>query len=235
MKRMPLMWSALALAIAQGAGAAGESEAPAAPSAFGAITVRAPSSASAAIGEGGPRDNWGLYLRGGGLFNFYADPDFEPDGFSDRSVDLDPSLGFAGALGYRFWNFSSADEAGMGFRIEGEATFEFIEADDELGGLEDLTIYGFAGNGYFDLVLAPRWTWYIGGGVGLADVDPTGPSGRDNPLFLQAMTGFGYTWGGALSAYGGIRVRGYDDSEFSDGKLSGLATGSVELGLMVSF
>lgn len=235
MKRMQLMCGSLALAIAPCAGAAGESEAAAAPSAFGAITVRAPSSAGAAIGEGGPRDNWGLYLRGGGLFNFYAEPDFELEGFPERSVDLDPSLGLVGALGYRFWNFSSGDEAGSGFRIEGELTYEFVDANDDSPGLEDLSIFGFAGNAYFDLVLAPRWTWYIGGGVGIAEVDPSGPSGRDNPLFLQAMTGFGYTWGGPLSAYGGIRLRGYDDSEFSDGDLSGLATGSLELGLMISF
>lgn len=210
---------------------------------LGSISLNLPASGGsrAAIGEGGPRDNWGVYVRGAGLLTGYTDADLDttPLDGNDRSVDFDSGLGVSAAVGYRFWNFSSSDSGGMGFRIEGEITYERAGANDVTDGLSKLELVGYALNGYFDLALAPQWTWYLGAGVGVADARGSGGGvGRmDDPLFAQVMSGFGYTWGGPLSVYGGLRVRGYEDMESSggDAKLDGFASGSVELGVMLSF
>ena len=208
---------------------------------FGNIAVKsnaALASSAIAIGEGGKRDNWGVYVRGSGLFTAYNDADFEPAGGASESFDIDASLGVTGAVGYRFWNFASSDPGGgIGFRVEGEISYDEISADDG-SAFNDASIVGFAANGYFDWAISQGWTWYLGGGIGIAEADgedATGASGRDNPLFLQAMTGFGYTWGGPVSVYGGVRARGYDDMEIGDGELTDLASASIELGFMVSF
>ena len=189
-----------------------------------------------AIGEGGPRDNWGLYVRGSALLTGYSDADY---GSSSESIDFDGSLGASGAVGYRFWNFASSDPGGgIGFRVEGEITYEEVSADDDTV-FNDVSLIGFAANGYFDWAIARGWTWYIGGGVGVAEADGEdglGQSGRDNPLFFQAMTGFGYTWGGPFSLYGGVRGRYYDDMEVGGSdELTDLSSASIELGFMLSF
>ncbi|MFG0283928.1 MAG: outer membrane protein [Phycisphaerales bacterium JB039] len=209
--------------------------------AFGDIGVTsnaAVAAAATAIGEGGPRDNWGLYLRGSALLTAYNDADFTPTGGASDTIDFDGSLGVAAAVGYRFWNFASSDpRGGIGFRVEGEISYEEVSADDDTV-FNDVSLIGFAANGYFDWAIAQNWTWYLGAGVGVAEADGedgTGASGRDNPLFVQAMTGFGYTWGGPWSVYGGLRARGYDDMEIGDGELTDLASASLEFGVMVSF
>lgn len=189
------------------------------------------------LDDGVREDARGIYLRGALLINGYADADFETMGVSG-DAEFDPGGGGSFAVGYH------QSRENKGFRIEGELTYEETEGELASGAVTaDLEIASLAVNGYFDLHLHERWTWYIGGGVGGSAIEASNDSGtaeNDGTAFIQLMSGFEFVVAGPFTTYGGLRLRGYDVIELEDDvgdqlDLEGFGSLGLELGVMLRF
>jgi len=105
----------------------------------------------------------GLYAKASVV---YADIDsFEvPQNTSSISTSLDSSMGYSGAIGYKFTLL----------RIEGEFLYVKNDVDGAEGSFNadgDLSQTNIFLNGYLDLPIVPFLKPYVGAGIGIAKVD----------------------------------------------------------------
>src|SRR5690606_22322815 len=100
-----------------------------------------------------------------------------------------------------------------------------------------LSSRGAALNTYVDFDPPTPWTFYVGLGVGAAQIETEGVGFKDSDTsgFVQLMGGAIFDVTSRASLYAGLRSRGYTDINAEDAEIEDLASGSLEVGLMFSF
>jgi opacity protein-like surface antigen len=84
---------------------------------------------------------------------------------SKGKVETQEGIAISGAMGYDF----------VGVRMEAELAYQYNDMDKATEG--DIESLAFLGNVYWDLTTASPWSPFLGGGMGLALVNPNGHSG----------------------------------------------------------
>ena len=187
----------------------------------------------------------GFYLRAGlGLVGF-ADSDYVASGGAAREIEFDPGYAGSAALGYDFGSDfrpeAPKERFTINLRSEVEFSFERVDADDAGGPgaprLEELSTRGLAFNTYVDFDTPTQWTFYVGLGLGAAQIetDGVGFDDRDTSGFVQLMGGAMFDLTSRASIYAGLRSRGYADIDAGDAEIEDLASGTLEVGLIFSF
>ena len=183
------------------------------------------------------------YVAAGLGASFVDDVDATQAGFT-LTTDLDTGIFSTGAFGRSFGNF----------RAEGELLYNSNDVSTvsalgvSLGGSGDVSTLGFMVNGYYDFDTNSKWTPYIGGGIGGANVSINSLSvvgvplaDDDDTVFAyQAKVGVAYEFSPAWEGTLGYRFFGTEDADFVDSTGGSFSTdGSqahiVELGFRFRF
>lgn len=157
----------------------------------------------------------GVYLRGGAVWNSYADADISADtsgfGSLDDSSEFESAVAGVFAVGYH------RKGGRHGFRVEGELSHERTDGEVDGGLSTEYSFTSFAANVYSDAGTG-RWTVYLGGGLGgsVVEFDNDLGSGDGEGLFVQLMGGLEFQVSGPLTTCAGMRWRFYDDIELED-------------------
>lgn len=179
-------------------------------------------------------------LRGGAAF--LEDSDADANANLPASIDFDAGYTAGIAIGY---GFSDTGRYGTGLwnniRIEVEAAYS--ESDlDVGGGNRELSAATYMGNIYYDVPTGTKWTPFIGGGVGVAQVEFDGAGLRDNDdnvLAYQVRAGVSYQFKSNLVATLGYRFLNTLDPDFTDSTGAGFESEyrshAVEVGLRLTF
>jgi opacity protein-like surface antigen len=198
------------------------------------------------IAQGVWAQDAGWYVAAGLGASFVDDVDATQAGFT-LTTDLDTGiLGTVavGASGGAFGNF----------RVEAEAVYNTNDVSTvsalgvSLGGSGDVSTLGFMVNGYYDFETNSKWTPYIGGGIGGANVSLNNLSvvgiliaDDDTTVFAyQAKVGVAYEFSPAWEGTLGYRFFGTEDADFVDSGGSPFSTDGtrahiVEVGFRFRF
>ncbi len=144
-------------------------------------------------------DNWpNWYIGVHGELNYVTDSDIESGGGSSE-IEYDTGWAAGISLGYRPYVSNTVLD---NMRIEAEYTrrdagFNNVSAPG-LGSASlpgDLEIDAYMMNLYYDIKSNSRWTPYLGGGIGWADVEFASnaiPTSSDSVFAYQGMVGLNY-------------------------------------------
>lgn len=160
------------------------------------------------------------------------------------ATDLDTGIFSTGAFGRSFGNFRAEGE--LSYNTNDVSTVSALGVS--LGASGDVSTLGFMVNGYYDFDTNSKWTPYIGGGIGGANVSINSLSVVGVPLAdddttvfaYQAKVGVAYAFSPAWVGTLGYRFFGTEDADFVDSTGSTFSTdGSrahiVELGFRFHF
>lgn len=127
-------------------------------------------------------------------------------------ISFDPGWGVMGAIGYDMGEI----------RVEGEFGYHTYDVDDvTIGGTPssadgDVSALSFMANGYYDHDMGSPLTSYVGGGLGIVDLDfsvggNSVSSGTE--IAYQFMAGLGYEISRSTTLTAGYRFFGFTDNE----------------------
>jgi len=140
-----------------------------------------------------------------GTFGFGILTDVDVGGIE---ISFDPGWGVMGAIGYDMGEF----------RVEGEFGYHTYDVDEvTFGGTPvpasgDVSALSFKANGYFDIEMDSPVTPYVGGGLGIVDLDLSGADGGTE-IAYQFMAGLGYEISRTTVLTAGYRFFGFTDNE----------------------
>jgi opacity protein-like surface antigen len=180
--------------------------------------------------------NNGWYLSASGGPTFADDVNFTVQG-RNVTAEFDTGFNINGALGYRFGRFRLEGE--LAYLKNNLGKFSFRGSDLDADG--DLSILGGLASLYFDILTNSRWTPYLGGGIGIANVSANdvaaGPFSvrdkDDNAFAYQIKAGLSYSLSDSIQAILGYRLFGADDLDIED--IDGPETHNIEVGLRYLF
>ncbi len=184
------------------------------------------------------------YVAAGLGASFVDDIDATQAGIT-LTTELDTGIFSTGAFGRSFGNF----------RAEGELSFNTNDVSTlsvpGVGGVTasgDVSTLGVMVNGYYDFETNSKWTPYIGGGIGGANVSINSLSvvgvllADDDTTVLayQAKAGVAYEFSPAWEGTLGYRFFGTEDADFVDSfgspfSTDGIQAHIVELGFRFRF
>jgi opacity protein-like surface antigen len=124
------------------------------------------SGGSVAQAQQAPAEGW--YLQGNLTSTWVNDDHYSVSGASGDLKYDNPAWGGSAAGGYKLGN---------GFRLEGEFGYSQFKAKSATVNGTSVAIsskadvYSLTVNGYYDLVVAPGFVPYVGGGIGVAKID----------------------------------------------------------------
>jgi len=183
------------------------------------------------------------YVAAGLGASFVDDVDATQAGVT-LTTDLDTGILGTGAFGRSFGNFRAEGE--LSYNTNDVSTVSALGVS--LGASGDVSTFGFMVNGYYDFETNSKWTPYIGGGIGGANVSINSLSvvgvplaDDDDTVFAyQAKVGVAYEFSPAWEGTLGYRFFGTEDADFVDSTGGSFSTdGSqahiVELGFRFRF
>ena len=184
------------------------------------------------------------YVAAGLGASFVNDVDSTDSTGVTITADLDTGIFGTGAFGRSFGNF----------RAEGELTYNANDVTTlsalgvSLDASGDVSTLGFMVNGYYDFDTNSKWTPYIGGGIGGANVSLNnlsvfGTTIADDDttvLAYQAKVGVAYEFSPAWEGTLGYRFFGTEDADFvapdsSPFSTDGIQAHIVEVGFRFRF
>ena len=184
------------------------------------------------------------YVAGGLGASFLNDVDTTDSTGFTITTDFDTGFLGTGAFGRSFGNF----------RAEGEVFYNTNDVDTvsalgiSIAGSGDVSTTGLMVNGYYDFETNSKWTPYIGGGIGGANVSINNLSivgiqiaDDDTTVFAyQAKVGVAYEFSPAWEGTFGYRFFGTEDADFVDSvgdpfSTDGTQAHIVELGIRFRF
>lgn len=142
------------------------------------------------------------YIGFQGGLNFAHEGEF-------AGLDLTYDLGYAVGLtaGYK-WDFNLRTEVEIVYR---ENDIDEFDGDPTIGDVNSLA---FMVNGFYDIDTGTPWTPYVGGGLGLANVEiDSGGSDDDTVFAFQIGAGVGYDVTPALTVTVDYRFFGTEDAD----------------------
>lgn len=183
----------------------------------------------------------GFYISGAGAATFFQDVEVE------ELVDVNLKTGFGafGGLGYDFGYFRAEGE--FGYRKNNIDSLSGFGLTVDASG--DATVTSGMANLYYDFAMQdPKWSPYIGGGIGYArvsvnDVEVAGVpvlDDDDSALAGQAMVGLAYAISDSVEIFGGYRFFLTDslklrDTSSSENDVKGLRIHQAEAGVRFRF
>jgi len=157
--------------------------------------------ATAAMGSAKAEERWPMWYVGlSGGYTYMQDQDIS--GSSSRSMSLDNGYGIGGSIGYLP---NSSIPLLNSMRFEAEITYhqnnlnQIKTNSGSISGHGDYDTTAYMVNAFYDLPLNSRWSPYIGGGIGAANVKLTSGGGAgntndsDSEFAYQGMVGIGYS------------------------------------------
>lgn len=163
----------------------------------------------------------GFYLSGNVGASWLEDADIERD-FNNGSAKAEYDTGFlfGGAFGYDFGMIRT--EAEFGYRVNGMDRFMGVSVDGEYVGdipaSGQITTLSYLINSYIDFENESYVTPYIGGGLGIADINMNDLrvndkhfDGDDTVFAYQAAAGLGYDINESLTLDVGYRYFATED------------------------
>ncbi len=190
---------------------------------------------------------WYVGLSGG--FTYMKDEDLSGGTPRDK-ISLQNGFGVGGAIGYMP---SSSIPLINNMRFEGEVTYHQNGVDKvkgggvpELSGSGNYSSTAYMFNAFYDFKTGTPWTPYIGGGVGIAELNLStssnagNTSGHDSEFAYQGLVGVAYAPVSIPNTQWtlGYRYLGTSDPSFSgpNGDInSKYGTHSVEVGARLRF
>ena len=174
-------------------------------------------------------DAW--YIAAGLGASFVSDVDATQAG-TTLTTGLDTGILATGAFGRTFGNFRAEGE--LSYNTNDVSTVSALGVS--LGASGDVSTLGFMVNGYYDFETNSKWTPYIGGGIGGANVSINNLSAlgvlladEDTTVFAyQAKAGVAYEFSPAWEGTLGYRFFGTDDADFVDSTGSPFSTDGVQ-------
>lgn len=166
-------------------------------------------------------DDWfdRFYIAGGGGLHLQSDMDGATAGAS-YSIEFDPGFTMHGALGTYL---------GQDFRIEGELAYRMVDYDQGTAGGAtstpngDLKMATGMANVYYDVHLGSSFVPFVGGGLGIAQIESTAATiggvaaaAKDTTEFAyQAIIGVSYEYDRSWSVGLDARYIGTGDEDVS--------------------
>lgn len=175
-----------------------------------------------------------MYISGNLGAVFLEDSDFDADGLSGE-FSFDTGFGATVGLGHEYGN-GLRTEIELGYRSN---DFDEVEVDGLGSGSVDGDMTALSGmlNVYYDFLPKSIFTPFIGGGVGVANVEADADdigSEDDNVFAYQAAAGGTFAASEKLNIDLQYRYFATDDPEF-DGEELEYTTHNIMLGLRYSF
>jgi opacity protein-like surface antigen len=152
------------------------------------------------------------------------------------------ALRLEGELSYRQSDF---DQGTLSSLTAGNTTFSFSGATGDVGG--DVTSLGVMGNMWYDFDMGGKLKPFIGGGIGMAQVEadidsiagiPVSLSGDDTVFAYQVGAGVGYDVSDKVVVTLGYRFFGTADPEFESGSTTvegEYQSHNIEIGMRFKF
>ena len=160
----------------------------------------------------------GTYVKGSYGAFLFSDSTVKVQGVGSAELEFDTRLSLSGAVG---------SDLGNNTRVELELAYSTADLDRVTGPVGatgvagDVNVWSFLLNCYYDIKSNSLITPFIGGGMGIANIEvDSGSSENDTVFAYQLGAGLGYAVNDSMTFEVGYKYIGTSDTEFQDSGLT---------------